>query len=1066
MENKHLKRFAVLAVAGILAIAPASSALSRDTTDKYFAANALYNKKLYKLAAEEYRKFLALHPDHPKALHAKLGLALCEYDMKRFREAEALFRELANSKDAPNQDQVHNLLGQCLLIAGKPAEAELAFRWCVDRGKDKYFMELPGLGENTSESPGISVPTDLEPLERSYAGLVEALYQQRKWKETVKTAAELAKIVPKGRYTPRARFLGSLANYNLEEYAKASATLRSLIQTDPNFPYREDAYFLLADCQYKLGHIDGAIKNNEIVARKLKGRLSVDALFRLGYIKFMNKEYRAAMRDFSELRSLHANHEYAPQAGIYLGRCHMETGDYAKAQSILGKLAEKGNVKAEATLWLSEVFLKQKKYATAIDILKPALRTFATSKLMPNLVFNYASAMMGQGKYAEAAEQFGRVAGDFKEFHLTPDSMRLRAFCANRAAKYQDSLKLCDEFLKKYPNDPSAEDVAFLKAENLYFLDKYQRAIKAYRDFIPWEGESKYTDEARYRIASALCAMKKCDDALSEMKPLLQKKVKGEFFNQLYYMAGLCEYNTGEYESAIKDFMKFAEDYPTAENADIAMLKAALARIKLDEKKQALKILRKLVATYPKKKAYPHALSELGKLLYFDKNYKEAEKHLAAVLADYPETPFAPQAEYYLAWIDISKKRLDSALDRFEHVVSKYKDSVFAPDALFQCGIVYLEKKDYAKSQDAFSKFIGAYPANPKKERAEFYLAIALSRQGKSGKIGNVFKAFIKNNPKSSLVQRALYEAAWRAREDKRIPEARGNYKTLLKNFPVGSLAERANFELAELEYEAKNYDEAISLLDRLLAKDVADSLRAKVYYRMAWCLLARKQKSDALDYFEKLIQQYPDDPNVAVAAYQAGEIKMEDKNFETALQRFQTAVDAKNNAEVKELATLRLGETQTLTGRWNAAQKTFETFMAEFPDSKYDRRARLWRGWCLENKQKFADAVSDYEAVLKFHLRDKLSARAQFQIGECQMAMKKYDDAIKAFVMVELNYPKEKNWAARASLELGQCLDRKGDKKRAFEQYKKVVGKYKGTPEAVVADELIQRLEPYMTDQ
>jgi len=56
-------------------------------------------------------------------------------------------------------------------------------------------------------------------------------------------------------------------------------------------------------------------------------------------------------------------------------------------------------------------------------------------------------------------------------------------------------------------------------------------------------------------------------------------------------------------------------------------------------------------------------------------------------------------------------------------------------------------------------------------------------------------------------------------------------------------------------------------------------------------------------------------------------------------------------------------------------------------------------------------------------------------------MAMKKYDDAIKTFVLVELNHPKSE-WAPRASLEIGQCLARKGDKRHAFEQYKKVVEK------------------------
>ena len=38
----------------------------RDAVDQYYAANALYNKKLFKLASEEYKTFIAKYPDHKK----------------------------------------------------------------------------------------------------------------------------------------------------------------------------------------------------------------------------------------------------------------------------------------------------------------------------------------------------------------------------------------------------------------------------------------------------------------------------------------------------------------------------------------------------------------------------------------------------------------------------------------------------------------------------------------------------------------------------------------------------------------------------------------------------------------------------------------------------------------------------------------------------------------------------------------------------------------------------------------------------------------------------------------
>ena len=1064
MDNLRKIYLLVMLTVFAFSVAPQLSAANSDD-DKYFAANALYNKKLYQLAAEEYKSFMLKNPQHSKYLHAKLGLALCYFDMKKYREAEVLLDELAGKTTAPNQDQIHNLLGQCLLIAGKPAKAEYAFRWSVNRGKEKFYLELPGVGQSTSESPQISVPSDLEPLERSLAGLTEALYQQGKWKEVVKTAAELHKMVPRGHFTPRARFLSALADYNLKQYKAASKTLQELIKSDPHFPYREDAYFLLGDCQHKLGNIDSAIKNNEIVARQLKGKLAVNALFRMGYIKFMQKEYRSAIRDFSDLKALYTEDKLAPEAGIYMGRCYLEMKEYGRAQAAFGALTEQNPVQAKATLWLSETLLRQKKYDSVIDILKPALRSFTGDTLYPNLLFNYANALMGQKKYKAASAEFAKVVNDFDEFTLTADALRMDAFCQNRAGDYRKSLDLCESFMQKFSENPSAEDVGFLRAENLFFLDKYADAIKAYRTFIPWEGLGTYTNEAMFRIASALCNMKKWDDALIEMKPLLQRNVSGEFFEQLYFIAGLCEYNLENYEPAIKDFLKFAADYPTKNNADTALLKAAMAYVKLDNKSKAIDTIQKLVVTYPKSASTAQALTELGKLQYFQKEYRDAGKNLRRVVSEYPKTIFIPQAEYYLGWINLADKKSDAALENFNRVVTEYPQSPFAPDALYQQGIIYLERKDFAKAQELLKLFLDKYQDDPKTEQAQFYYAVTLSRQKKYDGSKDVFKQFIQNNPKSPMVQRALYEAAWRAREQKQTKLARDNYSALLKEFPLGPLAERATFELAELEYEAKNYDKSIALLDKLLAKGVKGKLEQQVLYRLAWCFLGREQDDDALETFEQLLKDYPDSEYVPIAAYQAGELRLAMKDFENAYQHYLQSVSSKKTSAVREQALLRLGEAQTLRDSWTAAKKTFETFMAEFPRSKYDRRAQMWRGWCQENLKKYDDAINDYNAVLRFHIRDEISARAQFQIGECYMAMKKYNQAVKALVQVELNYSKFKNWSSRAMLEMGQVLDKLGKKEQAIEQYKKVVKKFPGSNEASVATELLQMHQVYTVD-
>ena len=56
-----------------------SSASADPALEKYFTANAAYNRKLYSVATTQFENFLKLHASHPKADLAKQGLALSHY---------------------------------------------------------------------------------------------------------------------------------------------------------------------------------------------------------------------------------------------------------------------------------------------------------------------------------------------------------------------------------------------------------------------------------------------------------------------------------------------------------------------------------------------------------------------------------------------------------------------------------------------------------------------------------------------------------------------------------------------------------------------------------------------------------------------------------------------------------------------------------------------------------------------------------------------------------------------------------------------------------------------------
>jgi len=1050
------QRLTLAALAGGLLLGAPLAVQADPALDAYYAANALYNKKLYKLAVEEYEAFLLRYPNHEKKLNAKLGLALAHYDQRAFDKARPILEELADNVYAPHQEQVHNLLGQCYLIANRPADAENAFRWSVNRGKEKSFVELPGVAQSFHEAPALAVGvTDLDPLERSYTGLIEALFQQAKWQEVTQVSDELQAIIPDGRFSHRTRFLAALAAYELKAYADGAKRLEALLAREGVNPFQEQATFLLAECHREMGQYEQAAAKHDEVAHKLRGPLADNALFRLGYIHFLQKKYSAARSDFSELRLMYPNSEYINEAGIYLGRALLESGDYTEAQAVFAKLADKEETRVEGTLWLGKTWLRQKQFAKALAILQPGMEQYINTPHAHEYTFSVANALMGLEDYAKAASIFLKATEGFPESELTPSARRLQAFCLHRAGAFGQSFDATRDFLQRWPEDPAAGDIAFLKAENLFFTNQDEQAVPAYKQFIPWEGETKYTSEAHFRIAQIAARNERWRETEQELTTLLENPPQDSFFRQLHFLNGLANLKLQNWDDAAQAFEHFLKVYPSIENSDTAYLHLADIHLHFDRKPQALEKLETLIRKHPDSAHLAQAHGKAGRIAYELRELPRARKHFETVVLAHGASPFFPQAEYYLGWIAVTEGKRDEAMKRFAHLAENYTEHALAPDARYQYATLLMEQSAWTQAEENLRFFLLNYGEDAKASQATFSLGVALARQGQFEQAGAVFNKFRKQFPESSLVPRSMYEEAWCARELNRPIEAAALYDTMLTSLPEADLANRGMLELAEIHFDAERNDEAIALLDRLLARNVTGDLRAQTLYRRGWCLLARDQKLAAAESFETLLQEFPNFKGAELAAYQAGEVRLERKEFRNAHSLFEKAVTIENDQELHAQALLRYGEAQTLIGHWEPAEKTFRQFLNTYPTTEYVRRARMWLGWSLENQSLYKEAIAQYRLTLEGGSRDNIAARSQFQIGECLYAQGDYDDAVKELIKVDANYQHEE-WSARALLEIARVLEKQGQKGKAIERFEEVTRRFPNGNEAALAREIL----------
>ncbi|MBL7221431.1 MAG: tetratricopeptide repeat protein [Phycisphaerae bacterium] len=1078
--------------------------------DLYYNANSLCHRRFYKQAVDEYKRFLAKHPDHTKAPTARWGMAISLYNLSKSAEAEPLLAKLVGSRWIKAQDQVHNLWGSCLLELGKFPEAEKAFTWTIANGKDPK---------------GKSV-TDAR------VGLVESFYLQRKWKELVTASDLLLTNAPASPHADKVRFQGAVARSKLEDYATAATVFEKLIATSKNTELVHRAIFRLAECKHLTGKFAEAAEMYAKIAKgdkASKGVYSEYAYYDLGVVYFLQKEYTRAIEELLGFTKAYGASKLCEKAQLYLGRAYLEIKEYNKATQYLKPLSDPKNktstVKPSATLWLARAYARQNSSATVVSILTPVIETFAQTPEMPGLLNELATAQMRLKKYPEAAALYARARSISKP-PQSVEFLRLQAFCLSQAKQYDASMKLTESFLKEHAGDATKPEVMFIKAENLLMLKKPAEALAVYMQFLTTAPKHERVPLAHFRVAQIHIGAKQWAKAAEHLTSLLAGDHADKSFDEANFMLGDCYFHLEKWDETITALETFLEEKPTSTNVDTAIYNLALAcqRKKLNDK--AIGILRDLVSTkyvrrndegkaledaddptLPKKernqrrqkreqraRKYREILQkqrhsqnariELGKLLYEAGTYPEAASHLQTALQYFKQKKEKGNgnAEYYLGWVYLKQDELKEAAGYFAQVAA-FPNHPFAQDAALQCSILHIRNKDVKSAQAALEKMMTG-PNPIKADQGAYYLGLAMARQPDLPKpaqnekrytaaLAN-FQTVLTKYPKSDKIPNALY---WKGKCIAKLPKEGGPakaaeiYATFLKTYPKHKLAHDVSIDLGKIQFDAKEYEAVITamkaLLDPNAEPQIKGTLRENAFYLLGWSYSKTGQAEASATALEEMAKlQGKKGATSASASFQAGESRMKLQQYAEALKHFQRAVSAsapKADAAAKDSthasAMLRVAECEGLTDKWNEAQRTCLEFMKLYPTSPLAPQVTFTLGWSYENRKQYSQAIEQYRLVIARKKNDELSARAQFQIGECLFVTNKLDEAITELIRVETKYSFPE-WSAKAILELGRIREAQKNEDEAIKRYNEVIERFPKSAAATVAKSLLRKLQ------
>ncbi len=1087
----HIHRYIRVSAAGFI-IGLVASHPARAQTDggaapdaalrAYQTASGFLARGMNDLAADEYRRFLKDNPAHEKAAVARYGLGVALFRLKDYAGAEEEMRRLPQDRAFEFAAESALLLGQCQMAAGHAPEAAETFQRVV------------------AEHAASRLAPDAGALR------IECLYKAGRQGDALKSADDWVRRWPEAALRPRVELFAGLSLMAGNDLAGAARRFESVVTLEGKAretsgggggdkaggaALTPQASLLLAQCLHRTGEAERADRQYGAIIDGPASPFVPDAL--LGRASLLldtpgDGADERARRTGELLDRLIKEFPKSPllaDAQLLRARVWFDSGDFKRAAALLQRASsEAGDRADDAAYWLAKCELRAGHADRAAEQLAGAIEKFPQSRLLPEMLYDRAVALLrtGEGGQAAAISALGEFLARFPDHALAADALHLSASALHRAGKYDESLALCATFAKRFPDHALAPAVAFLAAENQLLSGDEDGAQAAYREFLARHPDDPAATRASFRLGTLLARAGDADRAGS----LLEKVVDGRKTSELFRPALLvladmafAAQDWARCEQYCADYLSFGDEQP---GADDALLKLGLSLERRGDSEKAVRAFDHLLEKFDQSPYRLHALFERGQTLVASGKSDRAAESFERVLrvsegsSDPDAARFAPHAHVHLGAISMAAGKYDQAGEHFAAAARLATGTELEPEAVFQQALAAATAGEQGKAAGLFAHVASDFPSSKRAGEASVRAAISRARVGGTGGVSDEDAlAAIESAERAgsgtgeldpALRDTLAYEKAWCLRRLNRADEAAKVLTGLVEPHDGNApLRVHAALDLAELRIDAKDYGAATDLLQSIRSTAQADPgavpapVAQRTGYQLGVCAFRQDRFEDASKFMQEFLAHQPDPALSPSASLICGESLFKLGRHKQAADHLRRVVDEFKDDPACPAAMLRLGETLGVLQNWPESQRVFASFLDRFKESDLWFQAQFGLAWAMENQRQFDQAIDAYRPVVERH-QGPTAARAQFQIGECLFAQKKPEEAAKELLKVDIlyGYPE---WSGAALFEAGRCFEALHDPSRARQQFEAVRDRFPQTKWAPMA---AKRLEAVAT--
>lgn len=570
-----------------------------------------FRQKKYKLAAEDFNKFLAAGKLQDLGDDANYKLGWCNMNLGRPEAALPYFETII--KDYPES----SLAAESSYMAGKAAD---------ESGKKDVARAR---FENCSKTY-----SNTEYEERAELALTLMDLEAKKYNEALTRTETFIKKHPKSELLP---FIFLYQGEILSELNQLDKALVAYQKIKNNDDAGIDAVYGIAWVHRKKGEHKAAAEGFAKVA-KTKGAKALDSAYWHARSLEDMKEYLQAAKAYKKFLGQEKDANRKDEMLYRRALCLFRAKKYDEAEKLyLQYLKERENSSfADNALYdLAWLYLDQKKIDEAEKRFAQLLQKSPKGELAQDVEFRLGELAYNKKNFTQAAkfyqDSLARGKADFgdKIYYKLGWSLE-------KLNKIDEAVKSFINIYKGFPKSELVDEAHYQAGRLLQKQKKYPAAIVEFSKI----KSGDFQEKSLFRTAECQRLSGKNQDALKQYASFIKEFPESEFIVQANLGQAHCFRTIEAFQDAIDAYDKVVQATDTVDAAS-AVMGIGYCHYAKSNFKDAAKAFLKVDILYGYDELKPEALSMLIKSWEKAGNSEKAEKYRKELIKRYPESPFA-----------------------------------------------------------------------------------------------------------------------------------------------------------------------------------------------------------------------------------------------------------------------------------------------------------------------------------------------------------------------------------------------------------------------------------------